>query len=195
MKQFRQFYSTFLWYCKHINARKVEIMVLGVVVVQFLFPQASAAQTLAAAEQPVPSVMRQQQVIRPIDPETVQISLVRQETEEVFDESLPEADARQPSRVLYVTVTAYSSTPDQTDSTPCITANGYNVCEGGQENVVAANFLPFGTVVKMPEYFGDQTFTVQDRMNKRYTERVDVWMKSREAAKQFGVRTLKVEVY
>lgn len=100
-----------------------------------------------------------------------------------------------PKKVVYVTVTAYSSTPDQTDNTPCITANGYNLCSANEENVVAANFLPFGTKVKMPEHFGDQEFYVQDRMNKRFSNRVDVWMKTREAAREFGIRKLKVEVY
>lgn len=100
-----------------------------------------------------------------------------------------------PKKVVYVTVTAYSSTPDQTDNTPCTTANGYNLCEENEENVVAANFLPFGTKVKIPDHFGDQEFYVQDRMNKRFSNRVDVWMKTREAAREFGIRKLKVEVY
>ena len=66
-----------------------------------------------------------------------------------------------------IPVTAYSSTVDQTDSTPCITANGFDLCAHDQEDVIAANFLPFGTKVRMPELFGDQIFTVQDRMNAR----------------------------
>src|SRR3990167_1248447 len=41
----------------------------------------------------------------------------------------------------YVTITAYSSTPEETDSTPFITASGTHVRDG----VVAANFLPLGT--------------------------------------------------
>lgn len=93
-----------------------------------------------------------------------------------------------------VTLTAYSSTVDQTDSSPCITANGFNVCSHGQENVIAANFLPFGTKVRIPDLFGTRVFTVQDRMNARYSHRVDVWMKSRSAAKQFGVKHAKIEI-
>lgn len=100
-----------------------------------------------------------------------------------------------PKKIVYVTVTAYSSTPDQTDNTPCITANGYNLCEENEENVIAANFLPLGTKVKIPDHFGDQEFYVQDRMNKRFSNRVDVWMKTREAAQEFGVKKLKVEIY
>lgn len=94
----------------------------------------------------------------------------------------------------YITATAYSSTPDQTDDTPCITANGFDVCEHGNENIIAANFLPLGTKVRFPELFGDQIFYVMDRMNARYYERVDFWMISRESAKKFGKRNIKIEV-
>ena len=93
-----------------------------------------------------------------------------------------------------LTVTAYSSTADQTDSTPCITANGFNLCENGEENVIATNFLPFGTKVRLPELFGDRVFTVQDRMNARYYYRADVWMKTRLAAVKLGARYTTIEV-
>jgi len=97
-------------------------------------------------------------------------------------------------RSIRTVVTAYSSTADQTDSTPCITANGYDLCEANEENVVAANFLRFGTKVRLPEYSGDHIYTVQDRMNPRFARRMDLWMHTREDAKQFGLRTLTVEV-
>ena len=96
-----------------------------------------------------------------------------------------------PKMVRWVTVTAYSSTVDQCDDTPFISANGSWVYDG----MVAANSLPFGTKVKLPDHFGDKVFTVEDRMNKKYNSRVDVWMPTREQAKQFGVRYLKLEVY
>ena len=95
---------------------------------------------------------------------------------------------------FYTTVTAYSSTVDQTDSTPCITANGYNLCKNNKENVAAANFLPFGAEIRIPEYFGERVFTVQDRMHARFPNRVDVWMKDRNSALVFGMRNLKIEI-
>jgi 3D (Asp-Asp-Asp) domain-containing protein len=82
-----------------------------------------------------------------------------------------------------VTVTAYSSTPDQTDDDPFTTASNRRVRWG----YVAANFLPFGTKIMIPELFGDEVFEVQDRMNRRYSERVDVWFPSRNRAAVFGV--------
>ncbi|MFH1610517.1 MAG: hypothetical protein ABIA91_01375 [Patescibacteria group bacterium] len=105
--------------------------------------------------------------------------------------SLPENENIKPKMVRYTTITAYSSTVDQCDSTPFITANGTFVHDG----IVAANFLPFGTKIKIPELFGDKVFSVEDRMNSKYHYRVDIWMTTREAAKQLGVKYVKIEVY
>src|SRR3989344_7121472 len=84
--------------------------------------------------------------------------------------------------VREVWITAYSSTPEETDDTPFITASGTSVRDG----VLATNLLPFGTEVLIPETFGDKVFTVEDRMHQRKTNNVDVWMASRSEALQFG---------
>lgn len=94
----------------------------------------------------------------------------------------------------YHSMTAYTSEAAQTDSSPCTTANGFNVCNHGIEDTVAANFLPFGAKVKIPDLFGDRVFIVRDRMNSRYSERVDVWMKEKPDALKFGVRTARIVV-
>lgn len=113
-------------------------------------------------------------------------------------ESLFLAPIGQPDPVVVATytipVTSYSSTADQTDSTPCITANGFDLCANNRENVIAANFLKFGTKVRMPELFGNRVFTVQDRMNARYYYRADVWMIERQDAVKFGIHYTKIEV-
>ena len=113
----------------------------------------------------------------------------------VFPDIEPTEILTEPKKVMNIVMTAYSSTVDQTDASPCITANGFNVCEHNQENVIAANFLPFGTKIRMPEIYGNRVFTVQDRMNRRYWYRGDVWLKSRESAKQFGVKYAKIEIF
>lgn len=87
-------------------------------------------------------------------------------------------------------VTAYSSTPDQTDDSPFITASNSHVRDG----IVAANFAWFGTKLRFPTLFGDKVFVVEDRMNSRYPYRVDIWMRSREEAKQFGVKIVPIEI-
>ncbi len=92
------------------------------------------------------------------------------------------------------TMTAYNSDVAQTDDSPCITANGFNVCKHGIEDTIAANFLPMGTKVKIPDLFGDRIFVVRDRMNARYPDRVDIWMKDRTSALKFGVKVAKIQV-
>lgn len=91
-------------------------------------------------------------------------------------------------------ITAYNSEIGQTDDSPCITANGFNVCTHGQEDTIAANFLKFGTKVKIPDLFGDRVFTVRDRMNQKHPNRIDIWMKNRPSAIKFGVKVAKIQV-
>lgn len=104
---------------------------------------------------------------------------------------LPKAKLSGPYYTKVVTATAYTSTPEQTDSTPFITASGTTVRHG----VLAANFLPIGTQVTIPDIYGDQIFVVEDRMNPRYPNNVDIWMEDLSEARQFGRRSVKILVY
>ena len=94
----------------------------------------------------------------------------------------------------YHTLSAYNSLPNQTDDSPCITANNFNVCDHNVEDTIAANFLKFNTKVRIPELFGNRVFIVRDRMNRRYANNVDIWMKDYSDAKKFGRRVAKIEV-
>lgn len=93
------------------------------------------------------------------------------------------------SRFL-MNITAYSSSADETDSTPNITASGTRTRDG----VVASNLFPIGTRVKIPELFGEKTLVVEDRMHDRFTDRIDVWMPSKWQALRFGKKQAEVEV-
>lgn len=101
-----------------------------------------------------------------------------------------EKESPKVTMIKKVVVTAYSSTPDQTDSSPFITAMGSSVRDG----IVAANFLPFGTKIRLPEIYGDKIFVVEDRMAKHNSHKVDIWMPNRQLALQFGVKRLTLEV-
>lgn len=94
------------------------------------------------------------------------------------------------SQVYVVFASAYSSTPDQTDSTPFITASGTHVRDG----VIATNFLPIGTVIRIPELYGDKLFIVEDRMNRRYWQKIDIWFPERNMALEFGVQKVTIEI-
>ncbi|MFH1820472.1 MAG: hypothetical protein ABH805_00935 [Candidatus Nealsonbacteria bacterium] len=90
-----------------------------------------------------------------------------------------------------VVVTAYSSTVDQTDDDPFITAAGTWVRDG----IVANNLLPFGTKVRMPEIYGDKIFVVEDRMNrKKGSYHFDIWFPTYSEAKNFGVENTYLEI-
>jgi 3D (Asp-Asp-Asp) domain-containing protein len=104
---------------------------------------------------------------------------------------LPVSDERGPAYSMQVSATAYNSLPGQTDSTPFTTASGTTTRHG----VLAANFLPIGTRVKIPEIYGDQVFIVEDRMNARYWYKVDIWMESYDDAITFGLQDITIEIY
>ena len=108
---------------------------------------------------------------------------------------LPVSQEALARRHYTIPMTAYTSEVGQTDESPCITASGLDVCERDMENVVAANFLPLGTRVKIPELYGDRVFYVEDRMNQRYNYKMDIWMKDLQDAKTFGVRYVTIEVF
>jgi 3D (Asp-Asp-Asp) domain-containing protein len=94
-------------------------------------------------------------------------------------------------KTIKVKVTAYSSTADQTDDTPFITASGKYVEDG----IIANNMLPFGTKVMIPELYGDKVFTVEDRMNSGKSDyHIDIWMPTRSSAVNFGIKTAEIEV-
>jgi len=121
-------------------------------------------------------------------------SPVEKNQEKIFEASSIQAKSfieQGYKKIVTVTVTAYSSTPDQTDDTPFITASNTRVRDG----VVAANFLPFNTKIMIPELFGDKIFVVEDRMHKRFNNRVDIWFPDRESAEKFGKRTVKIHVF
>lgn len=92
-------------------------------------------------------------------------------------------------------VTAYNSVPWQTDDTPCIGAEGTDICkiyESG-ENVCAANFVALGTELHVE---GLGTCIVRDRMNKRYHKRVDWYMGMDIAgARQLGIQHKQIAIY
>jgi 3D (Asp-Asp-Asp) domain-containing protein len=101
------------------------------------------------------------------------------------------ASPQNPKQIIKAVVTAYSSTPNQTDSTPFETAAGTMVRDG----IIANNLLPFGTKVKIPDLYGDKIFVVEDRMNKRKgSNHFDIWFASTQDAKEFGVAITYIEV-
>ena len=92
-----------------------------------------------------------------------------------------------------VSMSAYTSREEETDSTPCISADGTNIC---QYNgcIVASNDYPFDTVVFI-EGLGE--CVVKDRMSSRYTGtgNMDLYFgEDLEGAIEFGRQNMKIKI-
>ena len=139
--------------------KKVITAVIGILIVSF----------------PMPSKTPTMNLIHTAKPNGVSIAHAAEAPDDV------EAEATAKSQKVWVT--AYSSTPEETDDTPFVTAMGTKVRDG----IIATNLLPFGTKVKIPKLFGNKVFVVEDRMHRRKQNNVDVWMDSKEDALEFGI--------
>ena len=90
------------------------------------------------------------------------------------------------------TFTGYNATEEQTDSTPCQTASGYELCaEGPLPRIVASNVYRFGTILDVEGY---GRYEVQDRTSDKYGTRIDMLFKTYEEAINFGKKELRYRV-
>jgi 3D (Asp-Asp-Asp) domain-containing protein len=113
--------------------------------------------------------------------------------EERIDEYVSTAT---PSEV--VTVTTYTPSIEECDSTPLITASGFKISERNpkRHRIVAVSRdlkrkYKFGTKLRIKgagKY--DGTYTVRDVMNKRFRKRIDILVGKRD--KQTKVKKVKV---
>ena len=101
-----------------------------------------------------------------------------------------------PSEV--VTITTYTPSVEETDSTPLITASGFKINERNprKHRIVAVSRdlkrkYKFGTKLRIKgagKY--DGTYTVRDVMNKRFRKRIDILVGKKD--KQTKVKKVKV---
>lgn len=162
-----------------IKSRHIMVLAAMVMLWEFSFPQIAVASEIAVNQNQPP--ITQTETILPVTGENQS------------PDRLPDVPLRpQPlaKRTMRIAVTAYSSTVDQCGSDPFTTASGTTVRDG----VIAANFLPIGTKVRFPDQFGNKIFVVEDRMSARYWQRADIWMPSREEAKQWGIQHITIEI-
>jgi 3D (Asp-Asp-Asp) domain-containing protein len=99
---------------------------------------------------------------------------------------------------LQVIITGYSSTVEETDSTPFLTASMTSVRPGiiALSRDLIRRYNP-----SAPFRFGDRVhvegigvFTVEDTMNERWERRADIWFPSAEEARRWGRRTLAISL-
>lgn len=100
-----------------------------------------------------------------------------------------------PNRALTVTVTAYNSVPAQTDGSPCIAADGSDICKlYAKGDYSCASALPFGTKINVP---GFGVCTVRDRLAPKYYYRVDIHMGGADCipkARAWGKKKLTITI-
>lgn len=116
--------------------------------------------------------------------------LAEKNTAAVVEERKEEAAGPKVKETVRLFVTAYSSSPDETDDTPFITASGKRVADG----ILATNLFPFGTKARIPALFGDKVFIIEDRMHHRFRDRVDIWMPTKVEALKFGKKSAEIEI-
>ena len=172
-----------------VSSDGLELIVLFIFIAVNLFP----AQTLAFNNE---MGLSNSALVFDIDPALEGVAVVGIEAypqaktfaRVLQEESLQVRSSLTIGSKVHVLATAYSSTVDQTDGNPFVTANGERVGPG----TMAANFLPMGTTVKI----GDNVYVINDRMNARYNNKyvVDIWKPNRAEAIQHGARIMEMEV-
>ncbi len=99
-------------------------------------------------------------------------------------------------KTLEVTVTAYNSVPAQTQGNPIITAWGDSLKPGMRSIAVSRNLIALGLKHNTPvriEGF-DSIFLVKDKMNRRWQDRIDIYMGIDVArAKNWGKKKLYIQ--
>ena len=97
--------------------------------------------------------------------------------------------------ILKVTATAYNSLPDQTQGDPAITAWGDKLVPGMKVIAVSRDLIPMGLTHGVKVRIGSLsgTYTVMDKLHKRWTRRIDIYMGNDvKAAKEWGKREVTI---
>ena len=112
-----------------------------------------------------------------------QIGSMRMELQSIQEGKL--AYEREQAMGLLVTVTGYSSTPDQTWGDPFIMASGKRVYDGA---LACPRKYEFGTQFMI----GDKIYTCEDWLHIRYDDRFDIWFSTRQEALNWGIREVMI---
>lgn len=84
-------------------------------------------------------------------------------------------------------ITGYSSTPEETDDTPFITASNTQVRSGV---VACPQYIQFGTYISID----GKSYICEDRMSTKYPHRFDLWFPDKRSARNFGIQFKEVKL-
>jgi len=96
--------------------------------------------------------------------------------------------------LLNVTVTSYRSVPSQTDKSPYVTSIGHRTHPYGcavSQDLLKRGIVSYGDVLYIPG-FGFRV--VNDTMNARMKNHVDLWVATKAEEKRIGTRHLTIFV-
>ncbi len=98
-------------------------------------------------------------------------------------------------QVLKVIATAYNSLPGQTANDPSLTAWGDKLVPGMKAIAVSRDLIALGIThgvkVKIDGFSG--TYTVMDKLHRRWKQRIDIYMGTDvKSAKQWGKREVTI---
>ncbi len=121
---------------------------------------------------------------------------IKDDEENFKEEASATSQEEENVRKLWVKLTAYAPLDPMAQEGMCFSGNPAITASGtySREGVVAANFLSFGTKIRIPSLFGDRIFTVEDRMSSRFNNTVDILVSSRQEAINFGSKSAYIEI-
>ena len=90
-------------------------------------------------------------------------------------------------RVIRANVSAYTSSIEECGKSDGITASGRRATP---RHTIAMDGVPFGTIVEIE----DVLYRVEDRFGGGYTDRIDIYMESKEEALRFGRKYIDVKI-
>lgn len=115
------------------------------------------------------------------------------EKQEVEQDVLLEEYDMSINAARWVDCTAYTASADECDSDPTITASMTKVRPG--IIAVSRDLFDQGFVFGKKVYIhGLGIYTIADLMNKRYINRIDVFLGTKKEAKEFGLKQVKISL-
>ena len=134
----------------------IGMLIFSPIFIHVFFPKKDSGKALALTIKPV----TEKEVIeeKPVDIDPMKDIIKNMETIE--------------KEGVHRTVTMYTSAPEQTDSSPCISARGHNICELWDRgyNLCASNAFAIGTILRIDKL---EECIVLDRMASKYPNRID----------------------
>lgn len=164
--------------------------------------KAAPAKAVAAPVKPAPAKPAPAKAAAPVKAAPAKAA-PKPTAEQLRQQNIAKAQAAAPQRTgrsAVVRATSYTSLASQTDSTPFITATGTRTRFG----VIAVSrdllrVFPYGTKVMLEDLSGTyskmlagKVFVVEDTMNARLSNTIDVWLPTNGQSVQWGARSVRI---